>query len=207
MSFMKILLLVVLSVLIFLAGYFFGSVSLAWTSPKYASTVAFWAMIGGWLSSILTFIAVAVSLFMAYQATQNDKEKILLKTKMTGKSLFGDSWNVSIEIINLRAIHTKVEDVYLVIDSEKPIHIGHLLEGRAVPFQLTFKGEMVRLKLTIDAGNHWWPIFRQLDESNDLKFRKGFYLIQTPLQTYKVPLSDEVLNIINERYERFKAMP
>ena len=66
---------------------------------------------------------------------------------------------------------------------------------------------MVRLKLTIDAGNHWWPIFRQLDESNDLKFRKGFYLIQTPLQTYKVPLSDEVLNIINERYERFKAMP
>ncbi|HDR2890888.1 TPA: hypothetical protein I4G69_001723 [Enterobacter asburiae] len=204
---MKILLVVLLSVLIFLAGYFFGSVSLTWTSPKYASTVAFWAMIGGWISSILTFIAVAVSLFMAYQATQNDKEKILLKTKMIGKHFLGDSWDVSIEIINLRSIHTKVEDVFLVIDSKKSTRISHLLEGRAVPFLLTFKGEMVRLKLTIDAGNLWWPIFRQFDESNDMKFKKGFYLIHTPLQTYKVPLSDEVLKIIKERYERFKAMP
>ncbi len=158
------------------------------------------------MSSLLTFIAVAVSLFMAYQATQNDKEKILLKTKMIGKSLFGDSWTVSIELINLRAIQTKVEDVFLIIESGKSINISHLIEGEAVPFQLTFKGDMVRLKLIIDFGNNWWAIFTKLNESNDVKFRKGFFLIQTPLQTYKSPLSEEMLGLIKERYERFKAM-
>lgn len=204
---MKIVLLVVLSALIFLAGYFFGSVSLDWTTQKYATTVAFWAMIGGWFSSILTFIAVAISLFMAYQATQNDKEKILLKTKMMGKSLFGDSWTVSIELINLRAIQTKVEDILLMIDPAKPISISHIIEGGNVPFQLTFKGDMIRLKLTIDSGNNWWPIFMKLDEANHVKFRKGFYLIQSPFQTYKIPISQEVLELIKGRYERFKAMP
>ncbi|HGL4202606.1 TPA: hypothetical protein ACKE1S_000724 [Citrobacter farmeri] len=201
---MKIILMVIVGAFLFVAGFLCGGLNYDWTNKEYSSTVAFWAMIGGWASSVLTFAAVAISLYMAYQARQNDVEKIILKTKSPKKSPFGDSWDVTIDIINARAIHTKIESVYITIDSTKHLIVNHLIEGQVFPLQLSYKGEVVKVSFKIDGGNLWWPIFCEVDKYVELNFIKGFFIFQTPVAEHKIPITKDILILIKDRFNHYK---
>lgn len=200
----RILSMLVFGLFMFAVGYFSRGLDFGWTDSKYNSVVAFWAMIGGWLSAIATLAAVIVSLHMAFKTSQNENEKIDIRYSNLKKSDFGDSWTMTVSIINARNIHTLVTGVHLSIDNGVLININHLALRQLLPFTFAFKGESASFIFNIEGGAAWWPIFRRLEQQIDLRFKKGKFVIVTATRSYTLPLNDNVVKAIKDRYEFYQ---
>lgn len=198
--------IIAFGLLMFAVGYILGGINYSWTDVKYSPVVSFWAMVGGWVSGLATLAAVVVSLYIAFKSSQNEIEKIEIKYSLSGKSEFGDTWSLTVDLINARNIHTSVTDVSLSIDDGKLININHLAKRQLLPYVFGFKGESAKFFLDIEGGEMWWPIFTRLEEQDDLNFKKGSLVFKTNTRNYKILLNKEVVKIIKGRYESYQQI-
>lgn len=86
----KIVAAVISGVFIFVLGLWLGSLQAEWSKPENASAVAYLSMIGGWVSGIATSLAVIISLYATYQASQSNVEKVQIKLESIPARLFED---------------------------------------------------------------------------------------------------------------------
>ena len=193
--------IIAFGLLMFAVGYISGGINYSWTDVKYSPVVSFWAMVGGWVSGLATLAAVVVSLYIAFKSSQNEVEKIEIKYSLSGKSGFGDSWPLTVDLINARNIHTSVTDVSLSIDDGALINVNHLAQRQLLPYVFGFKGESAKFVLNIAGGHMWWHIFTKFEEQDNLKFKKGSLVFKTNTRNYIVPLRKDIMKIIKGRYE------
>lgn len=76
MKYCGIALIICLCLFMFAFGFVLGGVQWAWGESENNSKVAFWTMLGGWVSGLATLAAVGVSLFTSYYAMISGKEKV-----------------------------------------------------------------------------------------------------------------------------------
>ncbi|EMR4173252.1 TPA: hypothetical protein ACN6VW_000282 [Serratia marcescens] len=205
----KSIIILLICVFIFLLGFFLGGVHWEWArSPNYSTNVAFWGMIGGWLSGFATLAAVIVSLYMAYQASQAGVENLQISLDSIVKESYGDDHKVVLNIKSLRNVRAEVSHVRLLIDNAPyAISLNGVYAGGAKwPIFLERTGQVVKFDFNLNAGVLWWPIFSAFDRRGDFKFKKGFFIVETTMKKYKVAVPRVFLNVLLSRYESFKKM-
>lgn len=203
---MRTFLLTLIGVLLFISGCFSGSITLTWADPKYASTVAFWAMLGGWLSGLATFSAVVFSLYMAYRGAQNEIEKLKFDVNISDKLKFGDDWRLTVKIMSLRNMHTKVEHIYLNINGKVSFKVDNLVLDNPLPQVFVLKGESVNVEFVINSGVTWWPFFQSLEGHNITDFKCGSLVIETSMKTYEIKMNKNILEVIHSRFSAYKKI-
>jgi len=200
----KMFCLFVFGALMFTAGFFVGGISWEWSKNEYSLLVAFWSMVGGWVSGISTLLAVLVSLILAYQAVTKEQENIVIKMKSFKKSLFGDGWKISVVVRNLNNYHVEVTDVFLVFDPKNAaVNINELTGVGPFPKVLKRKGAHVDFSIKLDSGNEWWRIYDTLSQSEIYKFKKCKVIVVTEVGTHYYKLNSEVVSILNENYVKY----
>ncbi|MGP1112325.1 hypothetical protein ACJ8I8_10700 [Serratia sp. CY54717] len=202
----KLILLIVVATLFFVLGFFFGGVDWSLAVPEQRDKVAFWAMLGGWLSGVATFAAVALSLYMAYTATQSSVEAlhISLAEFQEGvpspddclvRLIFKNARNVRAEIINVGIQFDKMTS-YVSIS---PFKAG----GQHIPHVLEKTGEVLEFWFYLDSAVRWWSVFEQLGEP---VFSKGVFIVETTMKRYELKMTADVLASFKKRYEMSKAL-
>ncbi|NIH44242.1 hypothetical protein [Enterobacter asburiae] len=193
-----------LCVLMFLLGFFCGGFQLAWADKGHSEIVALWSMLGGWVSGLATLAAVAVSMWMAFHATQADVEKIEITTSGIDKSPFGETYTMNIRIKNLKNVKAKITDLSLFIP-EKSLSVSlnfmfgqRLNEDSAV---LKEKGDHLDLPLVIESNMKWASIFISLRDDPELKFEKLRLKIFTALKTYDIDLPEALTTCVKGRFD------
>lgn len=205
--FWKILLVFVLSLLMFALGFFVGGIHWEWRTPSHAGDVAFWSMLGGWVSGLATLAAVIVSMYMAYQASQSDVEKLILQLKLPKTSIFQNSQLMNVKVQNMRNVHVDITDLKMTLDNVGTAYnLNHLVSGNAgqLSYPLERKGEIVNMTFIIDYCDAWSGIFDDIDKRNENHFKKATVLVETHMKTYQIPVPPGFLPIFRHSFEYWK---
>lgn len=203
----KILFLFVFGLLMFVTGFFIGGMRWDWASKNYTSLVAFWSMIGGWVSGVATLAAVFVSLILARQAMEKELEKISIKVISFKKTTIGDSFTARVSVMNMNNNYAKVKGVSLFLDKITPgIRINHTLDAGIFPKVLSRKGECINFSIPFDSGNNWWHIFERLNQEGSLKFKECRIAVQTDIGMHYCKLKPEVVEKMKYYYNKYEKM-
>lgn len=196
-----------LCLLMFAFGFNLGGIRWSWTDGAHTNEIAFWSMLGGWVSGLATLAAVVVSMWMAYHSSQVDVEKISISLSGVDRDIFGDSYIMNIRIQNLKNIHVEITDLKVVLDDLRIVFSLNgmfpisLIQNKCM---LERKGEYVDFPLSIDAGHDWWAIFSKLDKVQNVMFKKAKLQVYTPLKTYEVKIPPALLPCMKERFEAWR---
>ncbi|WP_448669210.1 hypothetical protein [Enterobacter mori] len=193
-----------LCVLMFLLGFLCGGFQLAWADKGHAEIVALWSMLGGWVSGLATLAAVAVSMWMAFHATQADVEKIEITTADIIKSPFGETYTLNIRIKNLKNLKVKVTDLSMFIPEKSlNISLNHMFRQRLNDDSavLKEKGDHLDLSLVIENNMEWAAVFISLRDEPELKFEKLKLKVFTALRTYDIDLPKTLTPCVKGRFE------
>ncbi|MEB4674653.1 hypothetical protein MXL54_07725 [Enterobacteriaceae bacterium G50] len=193
-----------LCIIMFLMGFFLGGFQFTWADKGHSEVVAFWSMLGGWVSGIATLAAVIVSMWMAFHASQADIEKIEITTSGIDKSPFGESYTMNIGITNLKNVKVKVTDISLYLPDESlSFTINHLFklrfnDGSAV---LKEKGDHINFPLVIESSASWAAVFITLRNRPDLKFENLKLKVFTLFKIYEIDLPEALTPCLRGRFE------
>ncbi|HCO7962203.1 TPA: hypothetical protein OB723_002404 [Escherichia coli] len=202
---LKIFGIIVLSALMFVLGFFLGGFNWEWTDKNYAGEVALWSMLGGWLSAIATLFAVLVSLYMAYQATQNEIEKIRVTHGVSMSVTHGNGLSCNLIIQNLRNMKVNVTGVFLSLGkSSGKYSLDKVIGHRNIT--LSYKGETEKVQFVIHSGSIWWSMYELFDMDKNIGFEKGKIFITTNLNTYEFDLPKEYLRAFEEAYSHYQTI-
>lgn len=194
--------IIILCVLIFALGFLLGGFNWEWAENKHTSEVAFWSMIGGWLSAFATLVAVLVSLHMAYRAVQSESEKIRVFHGVATQAEHGQGVNCSIMIQNMRNLKVNVTGIYYSLgNSSSRYSLERVIGQQVIP--LTYKGETGKFHFTIDSGVAWWGTYNLFRIDDEINFKKGKLFVTTELKTYESKLPGVFLNALEEAYSRY----
>ncbi|WP_455871613.1 hypothetical protein [Serratia proteamaculans] len=197
----KIALLVTVGVLLFILGFFFGGVDWDLAAPERATKVAFWTMLGGWVSGFSTLAAVVVSLYMAYTATQNTVEKLHISlAEFKEHYPHSDESFVRLVFKNLRNVRAEIINVGVQFDKMTDyVSIRNLKSGGPqIPHTLEKTGEALDFYLHVNSSMLWWGVFDQLDGPT---FSNGFFVVETTMKRYELKMAPSVLNVFKTRYK------
>ncbi|WP_159873999.1 MULTISPECIES: hypothetical protein [unclassified Raoultella] len=201
----KIFILFVFGLLMFVIGFFVGGMRWDWASKDYSSLVAFWSMIGGWVSGVATLSAVLVSLILARQAMEKELEKISVKVLSFKKDTIGDSYRARVNVMNMNNNYAKVKGVSLFLDKITPgIRVNHILDAGIFPKVLNRKGECINFSISFDSGNNWWHIFERLSQDENLKFKECKIAIQTEIGLHYCKLEPVILKKMKYYYDKYE---
>ncbi|MGV4116799.1 hypothetical protein ACV8U7_05285 [Citrobacter freundii] len=195
----------ILCVLVFALGFFIGGFNWEWADSKHASEVALWGMLGGWLSAFATLAAVMLSLHMAYQAIQNETEKLRVIHGISGVVSQGKGVGCSLTIQNMRNLRVNITGVYFSLGKSSG---RYSLENKIQQKNLTlsYKGERATVSFVIDAGVTWWGMYSFFDRDKSINFKKGKLFITTDLNTYEFKLPKQYLTAFKDAYSQFQAI-
>ncbi|EAA6522773.1 hypothetical protein RZR66_14950 [Citrobacter freundii] len=197
--------IVALCALMFALGFFFGGFNWEWAGGKHSNEVALWSMLGGWLSAFATLAAVLVSLYMAYQAVQNDTEKLRVMHGISGEVTHGKGMNCSITIQNMRNLKLNVTGVYFSLgNSSGRYSLEKAIDRRDL--SMSYKGERLTVSFVIDSGVTWWGTFSLFETDKGIDFKKGKLFITTDLNTYESKLPTVYLTAFKDAYSRYRAL-
>ncbi|CAI1175139.1 Uncharacterised protein [Serratia proteamaculans] len=202
----KVFGLFVLCLLVFLLGFCAGGVSWGWRNSQHSNDVAFLTMLGGWVSGLATLAAVGVSLYMAYQASQNDVEKIKIGHQLMGG--VDGKMRMDVHVQSLRNTYTEIKDVRLIVkDKKKSIGLNQVLvSDKNFPCVINKKGELCVYSVTCNLTPPWWGIFKQIELQGGISFGKAKIQICTNMDTYVHLLPCDFIIALKTQHNLFKKM-
>ncbi|EOZ9397512.1 hypothetical protein ACOTXN_04665 [Enterobacter cloacae complex sp. IR53043] len=194
---------ILLCILTFIAGLMVGGIDSSWMNSGHSSEVAFWSMLGGWVSGIATVAAVIVSLFMAYLASQANVEKIKMIFTPKGHNQFGDYvFKNSLTIKNLSAVNTPIMKFFIQIDGAYadlyPTQMGIF----QLPYTLQQQGESWVYETHLVPSAGWVSVFSSLAQQKIIKFKSGYFIVETALKQHRLKIPKEMLSDIKELKEK-----
>ncbi|EHP7060198.1 hypothetical protein LY009_004255 [Salmonella enterica] len=196
--------IIILSALMFVLGFFLGGFNWGWADKNYSGEVALWSMLGGWLSGIATLLAVLVSLYMAYQATQNENEKIRVTHGVSVDVTHGKGVSCNIIIQNMRNMRVNITGVFFSLGkSSGKFSLDKVIGHRDIT--LSYKGETEKIQFIIDSGVVWWSTYTLFDMDKNIDFKKGKLFITTNLNTYEFDLPKAYLEAFEDAYSRYQT--
>ncbi|MBH2666748.1 hypothetical protein I5Q22_02960 [Serratia marcescens] len=198
---MKLISMIAAGCLLFFIGFLLGGVDWGAEISSFDRKIAFWTMLGGWLSGLATLAAVIISLYMAYTAAQSVVEKINISLAefvedypSPGESfvrlMFKNSHNVRAEIINVGVQFDKMTE-YVSISNLKS-------GGYPIPHVLEKSGQVLEFFLYINASPILWEVFERME---GVTFSKGFFVVETTMKIYELKMDSSVLSAFKKRYE------
>ena len=200
----KIITLVLISVFIFVLGLWLGSIQAEWASSEHSNAVAYLAMIGGWVSGIATSIAVIISLYATYQASQNNVEKLSLVYK---PYLSNDLENycANVEVKNLRPVTAHIQDFCIEISGlDGEVNISKLKSGGLpVKHSLHKLGEVWEFAFFPSTINSTLRLYSNPEGKGVPTFKKGSFIVKTTMNEYRLNMPKELLSImkiLNEKH-------
>lgn len=183
----------------FIIGIFVGGVEWGWRLSGHSSEVAFWSMLGGWLSGFATLFAVIVSLWMAYQASQNNVEKIHISVDPLKKQhgMGAEVFSV-IKIKNLKPIDTPLMKLMIEIDgASADIRVAGL-QLINLPHTLHQQGELWHFETNLIPSVGWMSIFETLSLERPPKFKKCYFIVETAMSKHRVKITKELVTKLIE---------
>ncbi|HAM7872431.1 TPA: hypothetical protein ICK31_002891 [Escherichia coli] len=196
--------------LTFFIGLMVGGIDWSWMKAGHNSEVAFWTMLGGWVSGIATVAAVVVSMFLAYQASQAGVEKLDISFDHIFATHSGKRSNklsqddlVNIKVKNMRSVTVAILDVYMEIEGvNERIKISNLKQqGLNIPYTLHHIGEKWEFAFSISTSNRLDTTLLNLKSEGEPTFRKGVFIIETAMNQYKLKMQEDLLAALKERYQ------
>lgn len=200
---LRILGVALLGLLIFVLGFALGGIRWSWRSAEHAGDVAFWGMLGAWVSGLATVAAVTVSLWMAYQSSQSDVEKISITASCIDKLPFGESYTMNIRVKNLKNVHVVITDLKLYLPELRlSLSLNDFFADKIIWSKciLERKGDYVDFPLVIDSGVHWWGKFFALKSNPEIKFKNLKLQVYTAIKSYQIPLGIDLSECLKERF-------
>ncbi|MCY9797096.1 hypothetical protein B9P84_16650 [Citrobacter braakii] len=194
----------------FLSGLLVGGVDLSWMKEGHESEVAFWTMLGGWVSGVATVAAVVVSMTVAYQASQAGVEKLEVSfdhiyATHTSKRLKRLTLNdvVNIKVKNLRSVTATILDVYLEIEGVRErLKITNLKHGGLpIPYSLHQIGEKWEFAFSLTRSSRLDMTLLNMKSEGEPSFRKGCFIIETAMKQYTLKMQSDLLAALKERYQ------
>lgn len=203
---MRWVILISFCVLSFVVGYMFGSINWQWMKEGHNNEVAFMAMVGGWISGLATLAAVIVSLWMAYQASQNNVEKILIEYKpVRVENCSGTSITHKLAVKSLRSVITPIMKFSIQIDGVE-VDLAPVQMGRVVlPYTLHQQGEEWKFETYFALTVGWMSVFQTLTSQGDLKFKKGYFIVETAMRSHRKKIPNALLNELKELKQRIDS--
>ncbi|WP_297120716.1 hypothetical protein [uncultured Enterobacter sp.] len=200
-----------LCIFMFVLGLLVGGVDFSLMKEGHGSEVAFWSMLGGWVSGIATVAAVIVSLYLAYQASQAGVEKLeisfdhifqTLSSKRSKK--MGPDDLVNIKVKNMRSVTAAILNIYMEIEGVNDrIRISNLKQnGLPIPYILHHIGERWEFAFSISTSNRLDITLLNLKSEGEPTFRKGSFIIETAMNQYTLKMQPDLLALLKERYEK-----
>lgn len=205
----KLVGVVSLCFLMFVIGLLVGGIDWSWMKESHNSEVAFWTMLGGWVSGIATLAAVVVSMSVAYQASQAGVEKLELSFDHIFGTLSGTrskklSRNdvANIKVKNMRSVTAAIMEVYMKIEGiDDPIKITNWKQGGLpIPYTLHHIGEKWEFAFSISNSSWLDRTLLNLRSQGEPTFRKGIFIIETAMNQYTLKMQADLLALLKERY-------
>lgn len=196
--------------LIFGLGFLVGGMSWDWSQPGHDSLVAFWAMIGGWVSGLATLAAVVVSMVLAYQGSQAGVEKLavtfdhIYQTATSRRNKKITSYDTAnIRVTNMRNVTAQITNIRMRIDGvESPVDIGFIKQqGKSLPYVFTKIGETWEFAFSIVGSTRLDTALLAFKYGGTPTFIKGDIIIQTTIKQYKLKMKKDLLDTLRERYK------
>lgn len=202
----KIVAAVISGVFIFVLGLWLGSLQAEWSKPENASAVAYLSMIGGWVSGIATSLAVIISLYATYQASQSNVEKIHLQLKTIPEKFWQDE-STKIIVKNMCPVAVHILKIFITVDGSKTsTDISFIKRGEdPIPHALYQLGEKWEFSFNTNSSAQWASIFTKLERGGQPSFKSGFFILESAMKQYRLEMSEHFLSLIRSRYETFKA--
>ncbi|ENQ3208114.1 hypothetical protein ACEOXE_000850 [Enterobacter hormaechei] len=200
-----------LCIFMFVLGLLVGGVDFSLMKEGHGSEVAFWSMLGGWVSGIATVAAVIVSLYLAYQASQAGVEKLEISfdhifQTLSGKrsKKLGPDDLVNIKVKNMRSVTAAILNIYMEIEGVNDrIRISNLKQnGLPIPYTLHHIGERWEFAFSISTSNRLDITLLNLKSEGEPTFRKGSFVIETAMNQYTLKMQPDLLALLKERYEK-----
>lgn len=196
--------------LIFSLGFLVGGMSWDWSQPGHGSAVAFWAMLGGWVSGLATLAAVVVSIVLAYQGSQAGVEKLAItfdhiyQTATSRKSKKITAYDTAnIRVTNMRNVSAEITNVNMRIDGvDIPLDIGFVKQqGKKLPFVFTKIGETWEFAFSVTGSSRLDTVLLYYKYLGTPTFKKGEIIIQTTIKQYKLKMEKDLLDVLRDRYK------
>lgn len=186
-------------------GLWLGSIHSEWAKLEYKDAVAYWTMIGGWVSGIATSIAVVISLYATYQASQSNVENVQLSLEAI-PGIDKDDKGINIVVKNMKSVTVSILRVFIAVDGSKVSADINFLKrgGRPIPDTLCQLGEKWEFAFYTD-NPRWDDIFSKLESGGGLTFKKGFFIIESAMKQYRLKIPGYFLDSLRARYESFEA--
>ncbi len=202
--------LIFLGLLIFATGFSLGGLDWSWMSGGHANQVAFWAMLGGWVSGLATLAAVAVSMIVAYQASQAGVEKlrlffshIYINNSVEKHQTLTELDCVNIKVINERNVTAQIVRIYMVIDNIAPLDIGFMKHGgHGIPHTLEKVGSVWEFAFSLQNLNRIENALLYFKRIGNPKFETGFFVIETTMKQYRLKMTKDLLKILHKCYQK-----
>lgn len=190
----------------FALGFFLGGIDWTWRLADHTSAVAFWSMIGSWLSGFATFLAVIVSLWMAYQASQINVEKILIAVEpLRNEASCNAAFYTGVKVKNLKPIDTPLNQIMMEIDGATVDLTPVRLREGFLPATLKKQGEQWEFYTDLAISMGWQSVLEIISRERPLKFKKGYFIIETAMQQHKVKIPKDIFKRIIELDKHFKS--
>ncbi|CAM6490952.1 hypothetical protein CISECK367B_20465 [Citrobacter sedlakii] len=198
-----------LCIFMFVLGLLVGGVDFSLMKEGHGSEVAFWSMLGGWVSGIATVAAVIVSLYLAYQASQAGVEKLEISFDHIFQTLSGKRSKrlspddlVNIKVKNMRSVTAAILEVYMKIEGvDEPIKITNWKQGGLpIPYTLHHIGEKWEFAFSISNSSRLDISLLNLKSEGEPTFKKGNFIIETAMNQYSLKMQADLLALLKERY-------
>ena len=199
----KIISFLLVGICMFAFGLWLGSIQAECAKPEHKDAVAYLAMIGGWVSGIATSVAVIISLYATYQASQNNVEKLSLTYKPYS-SVDKENYCANIEVVNLRSVPVHIQEFCLEFSGiNNHFNINELkANGKEIPYSLYQVGEKWEFAFYPFAKPGNMRFYKSLSENGNPSFRSGFFVVKTSMKQYKLRMPNELLEIMKISYEK-----
>ncbi|MCN7818029.1 hypothetical protein MLN81_18000 [Escherichia coli] len=204
----KIISFLLVGICIFVFGLWLGSIQAEWAKPEHKDAVAYLAMIGGWVSGIATSVAVIISLYATYQASQNNIEKLSL-TYEPYPSNDPDLFCANIKVKNLRPVAAHIQEFCLEISGlDGQININKLKAGGLpVKHALYQLGEVWEFAFYPHSTHSNLRFYVDIKLRGEPTFKKGFFVVKTTMKQYRLKMPKDLLDIMKESYEKQIKIP
>ncbi|MEA5217271.1 hypothetical protein [Enterobacter cloacae] len=195
----KLVGVVSLCFLMFVIGLFVGGIDWSWMKQSHNPEVAFWTMLGGWVSGVATLAAVVVSMAVAYQASQGNVEKIEISVEPL-RNQFGIGGSVFsvIKVKNLKPLDTPLMKLILQVDGVSADLTVAGLQRNNLPYTLHHQGELWKFETNLIPSIGWTSIFMTLSLERPPKFKKCYFIVETAMGQHRIKVTKELIAKLTE---------
>lgn len=195
----KLVGVVSLCFLMFVIGFLVGGIDWSWMKESHTSEVAFWSMLGGWVSGVATLAAVIVSMTVAYQASQGNVEKIEISVELLRNQFgIGDSPFCVIKVKNLKPLDTPLMKLFLQVDGVSADLTVAGQQRNNLPYTLHQQGELWRFETILSPSMGWTSIFTTLSLERAPKFNKCYFIVETAMGQHRIKVNKQLITKLTE---------